>query len=100
MSQGELAPLGSALDELFRRLGIPDPELMSRLAGDWDTVAGDPWAGRSRPVYIRDRTLVVEAASPSLVAFLRYGVTGLLATLEETLGKGVVARVEVAPPSR
>lgn len=96
----DLAPLGAALDELFRRLGVPDADSMARLTNGWEALAGEPWAGRSRPLYIQDGTLVVEAATPSLVAFLKYGVTGLLASLRDQLGPGVVHRVEVRPPGR
>ena len=32
-----------------------------------------PWSGRSRPLFIQGKTLVVEAGAPSMVAFLRYG---------------------------
>jgi hypothetical protein len=73
---------------------------MSQLIDEWDDLAGTPWVGRSRPVVIKGRTLVVEASAPSMVAFLRYGATQLVETLSERFGEGVVDQVEVIPPSR
>ena len=57
-------------------------------------------SGRSAPVVVQDRTLVVEAFSPSMVAFLRYGVADLLRRLTGVLGPDVVSRIEVRPPAR
>ncbi len=81
-------------------MGLPDPVLMSQIGEEWDTLAGAPWAGRSRPVVIRGRALVVEASSPSMVAFLRYGAAQLLEALQKRFGEGVVEEIEVVPPGR
>jgi hypothetical protein len=35
-----------------------------------------------------------------VVAFLKYGVTGLLQTLAARFGEGVVTAVDVVPPGR
>ena len=55
------------------KLGMSDPMAMARIAAGWDELAGTPWSGRSRPLFIQGKTLVVEAGAPSMVAFLRYG---------------------------
>ncbi|HEY4584458.1 MAG TPA: DUF721 domain-containing protein [Acidimicrobiia bacterium] len=100
MTGGDLSSFESSLGEVFRKMGLPDPVLMSELIDEWEELAGNPWVGRSRPVVIRGRTLVVEASSPSMVAFLRYGATQLVETLSARFGAGVVDQVEVTPPSR
>jgi hypothetical protein len=97
--RGDLSPFDRSIDEVFRRLGLPDPVLMSGIIESWDELAGDPWKGRSKPLIIEERTLFVEAASPSLVAFLRYGSTDLLERLAERFGAGVIDKIEVRPPS-
>lgn len=97
---GDLTSFGSSLDELFRRLGIPDPTVMNRVVEDWDGLAGPPWAGRSKPLFIQGKTLIVEASAPSVVAFLRYAVNDLIATLGTHLGAGVIDQIEVRPPAR
>jgi Dna[CI] antecedent, DciA len=97
---GDLSSFESSVDELFRRLGLPDPIVMSKITADWDSVAGEPWAGRSKPLFIQGRTLVVEASAPSMVAFLRYGSASLVTTIEALVGTGVIDRIDVRPPPR
>jgi hypothetical protein len=96
----DLSSFEASLGDVFRKMGLPDPVLMSQLVDEWDELAGTPWVGRSRPVVIKGRTLVVEASSPSMVAFLRYGATQLVETLRARFGEGVVDQIEVTPPSR
>jgi hypothetical protein len=96
----DLSSFESSLGEVFRRMGLPDPVLMSQIGEEWDTLAGAPWAGRSRPVVIRARTLVVEASAPSMVALLRYGNAQLVEALRARFGEGVIDSVEVVPPAR
>jgi hypothetical protein len=98
MSDGDLTSFQTSLEEMFRRLGMSDPMTLARLTASWDDLAGAPWAGRSKPLFIQGKTLVVEAAAPSMVAFLRYGSTGLVATLAEVLGPGVIEGIEVRGP--
>ncbi|HEX9761880.1 MAG TPA: DUF721 domain-containing protein [Acidimicrobiia bacterium] len=101
MTQGnDLEPVADTLAEVFTRLGLPNPQVMSEIHTEWDQLAGKPWTGRSKPLVIKGKTLVVEASQPSMVAFLRYGVAGLLDTLSERFGAGVITAVEVVGPGR
>ncbi len=100
MAENDLTPFEESLDSMMRRMGLPDPALMAQLAAEWDELAGDPWKGRSRPLVVQGRTLVVEASAPSMVAFLRYGEASLLSSLEERFGAGVIERVDIRPPAR
>lgn len=100
MSSGDLEPFSDSIDEVFTRLGLPDPVLMSQISEKWDELAGQPWVGRSKPLFVRGGTLVVEASSPSMIAFLRYGETSLLEALAERFGPGVVTELEIVPPRR
>jgi predicted nucleic acid-binding Zn ribbon protein len=100
LSEGEMASFRSSLEELFRRLGLPDPVVMARLSEEWEEMAPEPWPGRSRPQFIQGRTLVVEASTPSMVAFLRYGSADLIAVISERLGEGVIDHIDVRPPTR
>lgn len=94
----DLEPFSSSIDEVFSKLGLPDPVLMSKITDGWDELAGNPWVGRSKPLYVRSRTLFVEASSPSMVSILKYGVSTLAETLKSRFGTGVIDRVEVVPP--
>jgi hypothetical protein len=96
----DLEPIGGTFDDVFARLGMPRPQLQAEMAAEWETLAGKPWVGRSRPLMIRGSTLVVEASSPSTVSLLRYGESGLLATLEKRFGAGVVTAVEIVAKGR
>ena len=99
MSQDhDLEPFSESIDNVFTRLGLPDPVLMSKISADWDQLAGNPWSGRSKPLYVKSHKLVVEASSPSMVAFLRYGETGLIGALQKRFGVGVVDTIEVISP--
>ncbi|HEU4917542.1 MAG TPA: DUF721 domain-containing protein [Acidimicrobiia bacterium] len=98
MSEGDLTSFQASLEDMFRKLGLSDPMALARLTGAWDDLAGTPWAGRSKPLFIREKTLVVEAAAPSMVAFLKYGSATLVATLSDVLGPGVIERIEVRSP--
>jgi predicted nucleic acid-binding Zn ribbon protein len=99
MSDGDLTSLGASLEALFRKMGMSDPMALSRISAGWDELAGTPWAGRSKPLFIQGKTLVVEAEAPSMVAFLRYGSADLVAALARALGEGVVEKIEVRGPS-
>ncbi len=96
----DLSSFESSLGDVFRRLGLPDPVLMSQISEEWDELAGQPWVGRSRPVFVRGNTLVIEASAPSMVAFLRYGSSQLIETLRARFGDGVVEQIDVVAPGR
>lgn len=97
--RNDMTAFSSAMNDMFRRLGLPDPLLVGRIREEWSDMAGTPWAGRSQPVTIRGKTLVVEASSASLVAFLKYGVEDLLQEIERRFGPGVIDAIDVRPPS-
>jgi len=94
----DLEPFSSSIDEVFTKLGLPDPVLMSKILSDWDSLAGQPWVGRSKPLYVRAGTLYVEASAPSMVAILKYGLSSLTETLKKRFGTEVISNVEVVPP--
>lgn len=95
----DMTSFETSMREMFRRLGLPDPVLVGQIKSEWDQIAGSPWTGRSSPVTIQGKTLVVEAVSPSMIAFLRYGVEDLLANLRERFGE-VIEVVDIRGPSR
>lgn len=96
----DLEPFEETLDEVFSRLGLPDPVLMSQISSEWETLAGQPWVGRSKPLYVKGRTLVVEASTPSMIAFLKYGEASLLENLKNRFRPGEIEDIEVVPPGR
>lgn len=95
-----MIPLGDALGTTLRRLGLAEPALMLRIQEEWGAVAGEPWASRAVPLYLRQGVLVVEARERSGVAFLRYGVGELQRRLAAKFGPETVGSVEIRPPGR
>lgn len=100
MSRDELEPFAETLDQVFARLGFANPGLLATISTEWETLAPSPWPQRSKPLGVRGKTLVVEAASPSMVAFLRYGVAPLLDAIGARVGEGVIEAIDVRPPGR
>ena len=98
--QGDLTPFETSMKDMFRRMGLPDPLLVGQIKQEWEALAGTPWTGRSTPITIQGKTLVVEAVSPSMIAFLRYGVGDLLEKLQDRFGAGTIEAVDVRGPSR
>ena len=86
------------MNDMFRRLGLPDPLLVGKIRKDWESLIDERWRGRSKPLTIQGKTLVVEAGSPSQVAFLRYGVKNLLEAIEGRYGPGLIDAVDIRPP--
>jgi len=95
----DLEHFSDSVDDMFAKLGLPNPEIMAAIGSEWDELAGAPWSGRSKPLYIKGSTLIVEANSRSMVAFLRYGESALVEKLAERLGAGVIRTIEILSPS-
>ncbi len=95
----DLEHFSESVDDMFARLGLPDPMVMAAVSTEWERLAGPPWSGRSKPLYVRSKTLVVEASSASMVAFLRYGESSLLERLRERFGDGVIETIDIKVPT-
>ena len=93
-------PLEALLEGLLAKLGLPAPSVSKSLDEGWDDLAGPPWSGQTRPLFIREGELVVEAVSPALVSMLRYAVGDLMKRLDGHLGEGIVETVRVVGPNR
>jgi len=93
-----------SLEEIMRgvlaHMGLPAPSLTNSLQENWAEVAGEPWADQTRPLFVRDKELMVEAVSMALVGMLRYCTGDLLRRLDRHLGEGVVESVRVVGPTR
>ena len=46
----DLERVGGFLDQVLRRLGVPEQVDVTRLVDEWEDLAGEPWGTRSRPV--------------------------------------------------
>lgn len=77
------------------RSGVVDPAGAMTLFARWDEMAGEPWAGVSRPVGWEGGELLVEVDSAAVAGLLRYCRDDLLIQLGRWLGEGRVTTVRV-----
>ena len=93
-----------SLEEIMRGvlagMGLPAPSISQTLQENWAKVAGEPWTGNTRPLFVREKELIVEAVSMALVGMLRYCIGDLLRHIDEHLGEGIVDSVRVVGPTR
>ena len=92
---GDLEPIGGDVEALLARLGMPAALDLATLADDWDEVAGEPFAGVSRPVGFADGDLVLEVDDGAAATLLRYRLGPLLDRLSEGFGEDAVRRVRI-----
>ena len=83
------------LDRVLADIGLARPVDVAFLVENWEEIAGKPWAGRSRPVRLRDGELTVEAFDATAASLLRYQAPGLVERLAAALGHGLVDSVVV-----
>lgn len=95
MSDRDLSSFGASMMDMFRKMGLPDPLLVGQIRDEWDELAGSPWVGRSKPATVQGKTLVVEASSPSMIAFLKYSSADLLESLQKRFGPGVIDAIDI-----
>lgn len=91
----DLERIGDGLDDVLRRLGVPQAVDLSRLVEEWSVLAGEPWGSRSRPVGYEAGELVVEVTDGAVATLLRYQTRELVERLEGRLGAGLVEQIRI-----
>jgi predicted nucleic acid-binding Zn ribbon protein len=87
--------VGEALDRLLGHLGAPPARVVSTLESVWPEVAGPGLAACSRPVELRDATLVVACSEPAWASQLTWMATELCQRLSARLGGEPVRAIRV-----
>lgn len=90
-----LEPVGGFLDQVLRKFGIPDRVDLTRLVEEWPGLAGEPWAGRSRPAGLDGGELLVEVDDGATATLLSYQRNALVDRLEGALGTRLVTSVRI-----
>jgi predicted nucleic acid-binding Zn ribbon protein len=88
-------PIRASLDRVAKSLGGPDVGALSGLFGRWDAIVGPDLAAHACPVSLTRGVLVVSVTEPGWATQLAYLEGDLLRRFRESLGDGVVDRVEV-----
>jgi len=96
----DLEPIGKDLDALLERMGMPTSLSLVELVENWDTVAGEPFAGMAEPVGLKDGELVVQVPDGAAASLLRYRVGSLLDRLRSHFGEGSIDRVRIRVGNR
>jgi predicted nucleic acid-binding Zn ribbon protein len=92
---GDPVAIGGVLDGLLDGLGAPAADALSGLYERWDELVGGTLAAHGRPGGLDGGVLVVLVDEPAWATEWRYRQGEVLRRLDEHLGPGVVARIEV-----
>lgn len=87
--------VGDSLDRVAAAMGVPRASTLSGVFASWADLVGESVAQHARPASLRDGTLVVAVDEPAWATQLRWLEADLVARLEDVLGPGQVARIEV-----
>ncbi len=88
-------PVGESLGPLARRLGAPEPAVLTAVFTEWDELVGAQVATHVRPLSLTAGALVIGADHPGWATQLRFLSGDLLARLNGRLGPGQIERIEV-----
>ena len=91
----EPKPVGASLDRVARSMGVPLASTLSTVFASWPDLVGESVAQHARPRTLRDGTLVVTVDEPAWATQLRWLEADLLTRLNDVLGPGSVAKIEV-----
>ena len=92
---GDPVAIGSPLDRVLDALGAPPADALGSLFERWDELVGEPLAEHGKPAALDDGVLVVRVTEPAWATEWRYRQGEVLRRLDEVLGAGVVARIDV-----
>jgi len=84
-----------SLDRVVRRLGGPSAEVTTGIFSRWKELVGEAVAANSRPVAMRETTLVVAVSDPAWATQLRFLESDLVARLQAELGVDAIESIEV-----
>ena len=97
----EPRPLRDSLAEVTADLGLPEPDALAFLIGEWQNLVGPDVAAHCRLTSLRDGMLRVTVDTAPLGTRLRYLEGELVERAAALVGPGVVRelRVRVASPN-
>ena len=88
--------LHDSLVELTSELSVAGPDAMQVVSELWPTLVGRELAPHVRLGSLRNGTMTLEVDDPVWATPLRYLESGIVDTLTQRLGEGVVNRVRIA----
>ena len=88
--------LHDSLIELTSELRVAGPDAMRIVQAQWPAIVGRELAPHVRLGSLRDGTLTLEVDDATWATPLRYLASGIVETLADHLGRGVVRAVRIA----
>jgi len=96
---GDLTPIGGALDAFVDERGWTSQVGLRMLLASWPQLVGEANAEHCHPDGFHDGVLTVRADSSAWASALRFIAPQVVAALNERLGQGTVTRIAVLAPS-
>ena len=87
-------PIDDLLGTIVERAGASPDLGVAKLVSSWDDVVSGRWRGRSRPIGVRDQTLLVEVPDGADASLLRYDSADLLRRISKRFGPDLVRAVK------
>jgi hypothetical protein len=81
------------LGSIVERAGAGADLGAARLVASWDGLVAERWLGRSRPIGVRDQTLLVEVPAGADASLLRYDTADLINRISAQFGPDLVRSV-------
>ena len=70
------------------------PDLnVSKLVASWDDIVSERWMGRSKPIGVREQTLLVEVPEGADASLLRYDTADLIHRISSRFGPDLIRAV-------
>jgi predicted nucleic acid-binding Zn ribbon protein len=91
----EPARVGEGLEELLRRLGMPEEIDVTALVDEWSEVAGEPFGSMSRPASFGGGVLTIEVDDGAIASLLKYRLGDLVESLGRRFGEDRVTSVRI-----
>jgi predicted nucleic acid-binding Zn ribbon protein len=87
-------PIDDLIGTIIEQAGASPDLGVARLVSSWDTVVSDRWRGRSRPIGVREQTLLIEVPEGADASLLRYDSADLMRRISQRFGPDLVKAVK------
>jgi len=91
--RAEPEKIDDLLGSIIEQAGASADLGIARLVASWDDVVTERWRGRSRPIGVREQTLLVEVPDGADASLLRYDTADLLRRISARFGPDLVRAV-------
>ena len=87
-------PIDDLLGTIVERAGASPDLSVTKLVSSWDDIVSERWRGRSRPIGVREQTLLVEVPEGADASLLRYDSADLMRRISQRFGPDLVRAVK------